>query len=205
MSDARGEARGARFDGAIDGAVREMLDVEPPADLRGRVLSRIDALATASAASAAVASAFPGLSERLRIEGRRKTTWIAVPLAAAAVIILAVLGPWRQPAPPVVTPASSSIANAQPTPAVVTRVEAPKPAPARRQRSLPPVGERMVVAAVTADDDGGTMIDPLSPIAPITVAPTRPADIAPTSIAVSPLAPIAELQMAPLSPPARRN
>ena len=36
------EAGSGRLDAAIDRAVREMLDVEPPAGLRGRVLDRIE-------------------------------------------------------------------------------------------------------------------------------------------------------------------
>ena len=61
-----------RLDTAIDLAVREMLDVEPPAGLRGRVLDRIQ-------------------------KPRQTFTWLwlAGPVAAAAIIVLAVLAPWR--------------------------------------------------------------------------------------------------------------
>src|SRR6185436_5893100 len=90
--DARREARGARraagrakFDEAIDRAVREMLDVEPPAGLRGRVLDRIDALSTNPVASA--------LRRNTRI------WWLAGPVAAAAVVVLAVMAPWRSATP----------------------------------------------------------------------------------------------------------
>ena len=48
------EGRGARFDEAIDRAVREMLDVEPPAGLRGRVLDRIETVAPPPRAAADV-------------------------------------------------------------------------------------------------------------------------------------------------------
>jgi hypothetical protein len=165
-----------------------MLDVEPPADLRARVLTRIDALSQDS-----VASAF-----------RRKIVWGAVPLAAAVVIILTVLAPWRQAAPPVVAPASPSIARVEPKP-VVPIVEAPRPAPPPIQRTSPgSVDERIVVAAVALDDDASA-IDPLAPIAPIVVAGAQPEDITPKEIAISPLAPITQLQIAPLSPPERRN
>lgn len=108
MSDERGgrrEAGGARpahrrlgeggFDAAIDGAVREMLDVEPPPGLRGRVMDRIDA---------PVVSAF-----------RRKGAWIFAPVAAAAVIALVVIAPWRDAAPPAgTTHAPTTIARNTP-------------------------------------------------------------------------------------------
>jgi len=61
---------GGRLDLAIARAVREMLDVEPPAGLRGRVLDRLHAK---------------------RNRGRRTIGWIAVPLTAAAALIAAVL------------------------------------------------------------------------------------------------------------------
>jgi hypothetical protein len=181
----------SKFDSEIDRAVREMLDVEPAADLRGRVLARID--------PDSVASAF-----RRKDQFRRKIVWGAAPLAAAAVIILAVLAPWRQPSPPVITPAPPSIARVEPKP-VVPIMEAARPAspPVQRPASRG-IEERIVVAAVAPADDADA-IDPLSPIAPITVAPVRPADIAPKEIAISPLTPITELQIAPLSPPDRRN
>ena len=82
MSKQRGSGVGDRdrdLDAAIDLAVREMLDVEPPAGLRGRVLDRID-----EPSPNPVASAF-----------RRKIWWLAGPIAAAAVVVLAVLAPWR--------------------------------------------------------------------------------------------------------------
>jgi len=197
-----------RLDIAIDRAVRAMLDVEPPAGLRGRVLDRID-LSTNS-----VASAF-----RRKDNFKRKIAWIAAPLAAAAVIILAVLAPWRLAAPPVVTSAPPSIAKVQPPP-VVPPSGSPKTAespmtssmplpyatpPAERRRSPRVVEDRIVVAAVAADDGAGTVIDPLAPITPIVAAGTHPQAIAPKDIAISPMAPIAQLQMAPLSPPERRN
>jgi hypothetical protein len=197
------EARSAKVGGrdqldtAIDRAVREMLDVEPPAGLRGRVLDRLDpsTRAVASASTRAVASAF-----------RRKTAWITVPVAAAAVIVLAVLAPWRQPAPRVVAPGSPSIAKVN-LPPTVPPATAPKSSESSKTVKMPRsrgAGERIIVAAGLPDDEASA-IDPLSAIAPITVAPARPADIAPKEIAVSPLAPITELQIAPLSPPERRN
>jgi hypothetical protein len=199
-------------DDAIDGAVREMLDVEPPAGLRGRVLDRIDGLSTNP-----VVSTFRW--------NTRKNWWLAGPIVAAAAILLAVLAPCRETASrqtAQVRPSGSpSLAQAQPAP-VPPPVTAQRPQPPRTAlrptapvtptgaRSGPrpsPRGieDRLVVAAVAPDVAGNTAIDPLAAIAPITVAGTHPADIAPKDIAISPLAPIAELQIAPLSPPDRRN
>jgi hypothetical protein len=210
MSDTRREARGARFDEAIDRAVREMLDVEQPAGLRGRVMQRIGrprenlgATDNLVAGDNLVASAF-----------RRKIAW-AAPLAAAAVIVLALLAPWRH-SMTTVSPTGPAVAKAEQK-RIVLPTEAPKstpsptPAPIRRTPSTSgqqPVArgvqDRLVDGAVAPADDAN-VIDPLSSIAPITVAAIRPASITPTEIAISPLAPIAELQIAPLSPPERRN
>jgi len=115
MSDERGarrEARGARparrslgeggFDAAIDRAAREMLDVEPPAGLRGRVLDRIELHGSA-------VSAF-----RRKDRGPR-TFWLtAAPIAAAAVIVLGVMAPWRDAAPAVEIPPPPVVARANP-------------------------------------------------------------------------------------------
>jgi hypothetical protein len=192
--------RDDRLDVAIDRAVREMLDVEPPAGLRGRVLDRLDAFSPNP-----VVSAF-----------RRNVWWIAGPIAAAAILVVAVLVPWRHSAPAVVTPAAPSMAKAE-TPRTVPPAVSPRTSEPPRTVSLPRassapghqpiarlIDDRMIAAAVApADDTSG--IDPLSPIVPIAVAASQPRDIAPKQIAISPLTPITELQIAPLSPPDRRN
>jgi hypothetical protein len=212
MSDTRREARGARFDEAIDRAVRDMLDVEPPAGLHWRVMHRIGRPTESFGASAEnlaspenlVASAF-----------RRKAVWLAAPLAGAAVIVLAVLAPWRH-FTTTVSPAGPAVVKAEQR-LVVLPAEAPKPTPspttAPIRRTAPTSGSQAVTRGVQdrlvdgalAPADDASAIDPLSPIAPITVAAIRPASITPTEIAISPLAPIAELQIAPLSPPERRD
>src|SRR5947207_14159444 len=79
------------LDLAIDRAVREMLDVEPPDGLRGRVLERID-------------------SPR----GGVPWIWIATPVAVAAILVLALVLPSKTPRP-VVNPATT-VATAQPAP-----------------------------------------------------------------------------------------
>jgi hypothetical protein len=180
----------SKLDGEIDRAVREMLEVEPPAGLRGRVLDRIE-LST----------------------NRRKIAWIAVPVAAAAVIVLVVLAPWRPP-----TQHGPQPLNATAAPGTVPLVESPKTpgspktfslplryARAPRTQQVPASRERMVMAAVVPATDGTSGIEPLASIAPIAIPAVRPADITPAEITITPLAPIAELQIAPLSPPARRD
>src|SRR3954469_2227056 len=73
-----------RLDAAIDLVVREMVDVEPRADLRGRVIERLERR------DAYVGRVFrPGV----------KWTWLMAPVAAAAVVVLAVVL-WRPVAMP---------------------------------------------------------------------------------------------------------
>ena len=67
-----------RLDDAIDRAVREMLDVEPRADLRARVIAQLPAAG-------------------FRLRGAR---WMVAPIAAAALIALAVFVARREPAVP---------------------------------------------------------------------------------------------------------
>ena len=191
----RSEVGGQGLDAAIDRAVREMLSVEPPPGLRGRVLDRIE-------------------SPRRSIGW----IWIAGPVAAAAVILVAVLASWRHSAQPE-PPAGPSIAKVEQNLGSPPVLQAPKfsespnvisipvrsaPAPGE-QPSRHGVEARLLVAAVAPATDDASGVDPLTPIVPITVPAVRPADIAHQEIAIGPLAPIGELQVAPLSPPERRN
>lgn len=155
MSDERGrEAGDSRLDAAIDGAVRQMLEVDPPAGLRGRVQRRI---AARDDGAAAVASAFT-----------RKLLWTSLPVAAAAVLAFMVLGPSSTPPQP---PIPGTVAVALP-PAPVDagrpRLEtSPKPA-ARRPatgtaRPVPPgpMPERMIAAVVLETEDSTFAVPPL--------------------------------------------
>src|SRR3954447_22600867 len=73
-----------RLDAAIDLVVREMVDVEPRADLRARVIERLERR------DASVGRVFkPGV----------KWTWVLAPIAAAAVVLLGVVL-WRPVAMP---------------------------------------------------------------------------------------------------------
>ena len=132
-----GRQKTTRLDVAIDRAVREMLDVEPPAGLRGRVLDRI---------SNVLASAF------------RRKAWLLAPIAAAAVIVLAVMLPWRG-APRIANPSQGQapaprvVTTTSPSPQLTTPSSAAPPRPTAATPALLPVvarrtGSRAIRAAV---------------------------------------------------------
>ena len=214
MSDGRGSRIGdrgsdARFDAAIDHAVREMLDVDQPAGFRARVARRIEGGQSGSL----VASAF-----------RRKILLFGIPLAAAAILILAVVLPRTgqqpqqqptnsarvepRPEAPRVTPPPSNIETARPVTSERAPVAAQRVAPPRAvtQGSAPSVTDTLVAAAsFEPEENATTQIEPLKTIAPIQVAPVGQSSIAMEDITVRPLNTISELQIAPLTPPDRRN
>ena len=182
------------FDKAIDRAVRQMLDVEPPAGLRARVLRRIS---TADQPAS-------GFS--------RKILWLGAPVAAAALIVLALLLPQRveQPAATVVTnqPAGLRPSPAAPVVTPPTPVSPTPPAPrvvAVSRPRLTALPERIVAAASLPPAETTTAIEPLKSITPIEMAPIAAYRVAPSDISVRPLNPIVQLQIAPLSPPDRRH
>ena len=179
-----------------------MLDVEPPAGLRGRVIARIDN-------PTSVASGFS-----------RKIFWVGAPLAAAAaIVILALLIPREQtqhsPSAPVAvaTVQPPSTRGTEPTPEAGSR----KPeagsrelkAGSRALRKPRPTQTRSadrIVAAATTSVDGATIeIEPLRRIVPIEFAPLTQDSIAPAPIEFRPLSTITEVPIAPLSLPERRH
>jgi hypothetical protein len=187
----------ADFDRAIDRAVREMLDVEPPAGLRQRVLEQLPA------------SRFQLSASRFRLPA---SGWIFGAVAAAAVLMLAILLPHstsRVPetttvsVPPVANPSTVQTPGIEPR---TERVSAQSGQPARRAVAAVRRDDGVVAgatyapAAAAADD-----IEPLQSLAPIQVAPVAPRAITQTVIAIPALNPIADLEIAPLSPPDRRN
>ena len=153
------EVGGRDLDAAIDRAVREMLDVEPPAGLRGRVIDRIES-------------------------PRRGLTWIwiATPIAAAAILVLAVLLPSKTPTT-VVNP-ERTVATA---PFDAARGRQPQPAASAAPSTIAPVSPQAVVAQTTtrqprtrpgvraavADEMTAeaeiVWVDPLTPPAPVSV------------------------------------
>ena len=187
----------SKFDREIDRAVREMLDVEPPAGLRGRVLDRIEP------SSSTVASAF-----------RRKFFWIGMPVAAAAVIVLAVLLPSTSDMTPS-TPmakggADHRLAVTQPQPPSRSPQIAPvtRPPAVIAQTTTRPPRRGQAVAAVAAEEAGADVvwIDALAPPDAMAVSALEPARSAIQSLDVAP-AQIPALDVRPISdtPRERRN
>ena len=204
----------ADLDKQIDRAVREMLDVEPRADLRARVLERLPA-----SGSQLPASGFrlPAFGSRLRASGtffdfvasgvsRNRLVFAA---AAVALIVLAVFVARRsEPGPQ--APVSAQRADvglpSEGTPPVIAGRRSPLVVP---DAAVSPSGATTRRAPRTADDrivyatDAATAIEPLTSIAPISVEAIEPEPIAPAEIAVRPLNAIAEIQIAPLTPDRR--
>src|SRR5262245_48222227 len=197
MSDARREARGERLDIEIDRAVREMLDVEPPAGLRGRVMERIDAASVASGVN-------------------RKIWWLVAPIAAAAVIVIALVLPRHGPIGPV-APGAQSVARVNP-PAVAPVAAPPllhgEPPPAQGlavHAGTAPRERQAVAAAVAADEapvPGFPQVPSLS-ISQLNVPEIRRVEAvsAPTDLGVEPIATPApiDLEPLPLSPRERHD
>ena len=169
-----------RLDDAIDRAVRDILDVEPPAGLRGRVLDRIE-------------------QSRAR---RWSWAWFAVPGAAvAAAAIAAVVVTNGRPAtiapPPFRGAADTRLAVAAPPPSVeqssgrrpvVTAIGLPFSDPPRAASGV-------VLAASAPDDDTNfTTVAPLDGPAPIAIE-RLPARLRTELPSIEP----APLQIAPLT------
>ena len=189
-----------RFDEAIDRAVRDMLDVEPRADLRARVIAQVSASGS-----------------QLPAFGFRRNRWIVLPLAAAAALLLLVARlSWRAEtpasAPAMVAHAPDQHLPYSPSvqqPVSAPRAARPKPATEMVRTSVPASGTRetapVIAAAFTEPEQATTEIAPMKPMTPIAVAPVTQDRIAPASqIALHPLNTIDEIQIAPLTPPDRR-
>ena len=204
----------ADLDREIDRAVRDMLDVEPPAGFRARVMRRIEEpaasahVASAHVASAHVASAF-----------RRKFLWLALPVAAAAAIVIAVLVARRAaPAPDLAPTASSTIVKGTPDAQPPASTQGPTPGKPRtvtgenRQPAVAPPREAQRVAATAIDEsapaEGFPQVPSLS-VPALTMPEIRgvPPAAAPTQIGVDPIAAPAsiEIEPLPLSPRERQN
>jgi hypothetical protein len=152
----------ADFDKAIDRAVREMLDAEPPDGLRERVLQRIEAPRRAL-----------------------KWMWIAVPVAAAAMLALAVLRPGLEP---VATPrtggdyrlSADASADIQPVPDTgapqaqsTSRAARPQtggdePSQAEDEHRVPPLAGPPPIALQTIADGTATPVEAIG-VAPLAV------------------------------------
>jgi hypothetical protein len=179
----------ADLDKAIDRAVREMLDVEPPAGLRGRVMARLESPKRHGA----------------------WWIWMVGPVAVAAAVLLAV-NLWPRHQPQVQTPAVARGGDVYLAGETARRSTPPPSAPtvvardgARgAQGHIGTAAQPRMVAAASLPG-GETGIDPLDPIVPIAVATISPEGIAPAAIDINPLKPIDAVQIAPLTPPDGRH
>jgi hypothetical protein len=196
----------ADFDKQIDRAVRGMLDVEPPADLRARVMAKLPASG----------SRLPALGSRLSAFGSRLSAagsplpaagWA---LAAAAIVAIALFVARRSEPLPQAPVAARAVDRSLPPEAPRQSVDLPvvptRPAPAvTRSAPREPNGRIVVAAALTDDEPETVQIAPLNTITPISVTPITQGAIAPADMAVRPLNTITEIQIAPLTPADRRD
>ena len=151
------------LDREIDRAVRSMLDAEPPADLRGRVMASIQA----------------------NDEPRRRWVSWAIPLASAAAVILAVMVFTRLPHD---RPAQIVAGHDRQLPSPVARaaeqraaiVTAPPVQPVLRS-----VPRRALVHATSLEEPAETGIDALAAPAPLSVG-TLPAPASTTMPSIQP-------------------
>jgi len=173
------------FDLAIDRAVREMLDVDPPAGLRGRVIARLP-----------VASAFRRKQLLRRKDLFRRKAWMLVPIAAASVILIALLLP--RGAPKIVHEAPPVVAGTQSLPAAGPAMSPAVTRPRAGIRAAVGTGRRIqpgqVTAAVAEEPAQGARVAALGDVAPIAV--TTIETPAPTTLAGVDVAPI---RIAPIS------
>lgn len=190
--DAR-ETEAAHFDAAIDRAVRELMDVDPRGDLRARVLDAIE-----------------------RPCRRFSWTWMLAPVAAVAIVVIAVV--LMRPATPTEVPHKGTdiVLRAPQTPAqappVARREEPRTTSPAR---FAPPRERQAHAAAAVADDtifssarpEGFAVVDALAQPAPLRTdtipdpGPSTPPDLDIAPLRVSPL----ELNALPETPRERQE
>ena len=205
----------SRFDDAVDRAVREMLDVEPPADLRARVLARLPAAGSRPPAAGFRLPAFsfrlpapgfrlPAFGFRLPAFGfRHGVVWAA---AAAAIVLLALVVARRgDPVAPAMTVATGRTDRHLPLDAPA-RVNPAATVPIRRtDRTAASARDGSASRVVVAIGAAGTNdIDPLKALPPIGMREIAQEHITASEIAIRPLNTITELQIAPLTPPDRR-
>jgi len=187
VDEPRTEGRGSLTDRVIDAVAKAMTDVEPHADLRARVMARID-------------------------EPRRRRvawTWIVGPVAAAALVVLAIVLPplmrtRSSPPTPVRTmPIERTVAS--PTRDVPTPIGAiapvPPVAPARHARARTAAVRDSGI--VVEPPHGGVVVEALQAHEPISIAPVQRPAVRVADVTVAPLAELAPLEVEPL--PASRG
>jgi hypothetical protein len=181
-ADSTVDPSGRSLDQAIDRAVREIINVDGPPDLRARVLSRLE----------------PSSS--------RVFTWPRLVAAAAVIALLASIPFMRAPRPaepPTVAgpahptpPAARVQVDAGASAQAITPVRPPARHSTRRARTV-----EATVAAEMPET-----IPPLEEINPIVVMAPLTRDIEPAEIDIAPLRPIPDLSVEAIAfPPGERN
>jgi hypothetical protein len=171
-------------DEAIDRAVREMMEVDPPAGLRARVMARVDQPPS------------------------RLWTWprlmaIAAVPAALVLVVFLTRGPDSDtqprtaaagPQPP--APMQPVIATPQPVAGSAPSMAAGDSRPVAATRRRAGVADRMPGPVEPAAQVA--VVTPLDRIAPVTIDPIAAPTIAPSPIVITPLDRIADLVIEPL-------
>jgi hypothetical protein len=174
----------------VDRTIRELLDVEPRADFRARVIERLERR------DASVGRVF---------RPRVKWTWVLAPIAAAAVVLLAVVL-WRPVAMPQPRRTSDVVLRA-PASLRGRSDGVPAPTPVGRIARQASVRHRTHAAAFASPQPARPTIvlDPLGSIDAISVAPVALQSLEIPQIGIRPLAPIAAIEIDPVNPSAGRN
>lgn len=185
------------MDAAIDRAVREIMDVDPDAAFRARVLARLE---RGPAGWSAWAS------------GRMAMAGIGVALVLIAGVLLRTPAPHVAPGPqPIASTdvaAPRAAASVTPEPSSRATASAVPPAPPRRHEVRANVTQQLtrgLLTATVASEEPAERIDAVPGIDPLTVEPIAAPSIAATPLTIAPIASITAVQIAPLSPQLQRD
>ena len=188
------------IDAAIDRAVREIMDVDPDAAFRARVLARLERRPAGWSAWA---------------PGRMAMAGISVVLVLIAGVLLRTPAPHVAPGPQPIAikdvPAPGAAASVTPEPssrAATATAAAVPPAPPRRHEVRANVTQQLargLLTATVASEEPAEPIDAVPGIDPLTVEPIAAPSIAATPLTIAPIASITAVQIAPLSPQLQRD
>ena len=186
------------MDAAIDRAVREIMDVDPDAAFRARVLARLERRPAGWSAWA---------------PGRMAMAGISVVLVLIAGVLLRTPAPHVAPGPQPIAikdvPAPGAAASVTPEPSSrAATAAAEPPAPPRRHEMRANVTQQLargLLTATVASEEPAEPIDAVPGIDPLTVEPIAASSIAATPLTIAPIASITAVQIAPLSPQLQRD
>ena len=180
-ADSTLDTSGRNLDQAIDQAVREVMSVDGPADLRARVLSRLE----------------PSPS--------RIFTWPRLVAAAAMVVLVTVLL-MRAPRPAPSDTQAGTSSSPPPSVDVPLNPRADVPGASGVQYPARHAAPRARKVEPTVAEEIPETIAPLDELDPIVVTPPLTRDIEPAEIHIAPLPAIADLSVEPVAfPPGERN